>query len=68
MEKIKFMIIRLGYGVCTIKSLDIRERYQKIADSACISSLDILLSELARIRSECEKIDIIPVFIFDDYM
>lgn len=68
MEKTKFIIIRLGDKMCMIKSLDIRERYQKIADSACICSLDILLSELARIRNECEKIDIIPVFIFDDYM
>lgn len=68
MEKIKFMIIRLGYEMCTIKSLDIRERYQKIADSACICSLDILLSELARIRNECKKIEVIPVFIFDDYI
>lgn len=68
MEKTKFIITRMGYKMCMIKSLDVRERYQKIADSACICSLDVLLAELARIRNECEKIDVIPVFIFDDYM
>lgn len=64
METIKFRVIKYD-NMCRIEAQDIRSTYRKIADSGCICSLDVMLSEMEHITKEVEKLGNKAVFVMD---
>lgn len=56
MEKIKFRIIKISDDMCRIEANDCRSIYRKIADGACICSLEVMLAEMEHITNEVEKL------------
>lgn len=65
METIKFRIIKCSNDMCRIETTDCRSIYRKIADGACICSLEIMLAEMEHITSEVEKLGNKAVFVTD---
>ena len=63
METIKFRIIKCSNDMCRIETSDCRSIYRKIADGACICSLEIMLGEIEHITNEVEKLGNKAVFI-----
>lgn len=66
METIKFMVIKHSNDMCRIETTDIRHIYRKIADGACICSLDVMLSEMEHITNEVENLGNKAVFIMSE--
>ena len=65
MEKIKFTISKIGDDMCRIKAKDIRSIYKNISNGGCITSMDVLLSEMQHIKTEVEKLRKEAVFIYE---
>lgn len=65
METIKFRIIKCSDDMCRIETTDCRSIYRKIADGACICSLDVMLAEMEHITKEVEKHGNKAIFIYD---
>lgn len=65
METIKFRIIKVSNNMCRIEANDCRTIYRKIADGACICSLDVMLEEMEHITNEVRKLGNNALFIFD---
>lgn len=64
MEEIKFTIIRIGNDICRIKAKDIRSIYKNISDGGCITSVNVLLSQIEYISKKVEKLGDRVVFIY----
>lgn len=56
MDTINFRIIKVSNDMCRIETLDCRSVYRKIANGACICSLDVMLGEMQYITNEVEKL------------
>ena len=65
METIKFRIITESNNMCRIETSDCRTVYRKIADGACICSLEIMLAKMEYITKEVEKLGNNAVFVMD---
>ena len=52
METIKFNVMHTTANICRITSNDIRQEYQEIADGACISDMETLLTAMKDIKQE----------------
>lgn len=63
MEEIKFRIIKCCNDMCRIEASDCRSIYRKIADGACICSLDVMLGEIEHITNEVEKLGNKAIFV-----
>lgn len=63
MEEIRFTIIKVSENMCRIETSDCRSIYRKIADGACICSLDVMLAEMEHISNEVEKLGNKAVFV-----
>lgn len=65
METIKFRIITESNNMCRIETCDCRTVYKKMADGACICSLDVMLAEMKYITQEVEKLGNNVIFIIN---
>lgn len=65
METIKFRIITVGNNMCRIEANDCRAIYGKLADGACICSLDVMLAEMKHITKEVNAFGNNAIFIID---
>lgn len=62
-EEIKFRIIKESENMCRIETSDCRSVYRKIADGACICSLEVMLGEIEHITNEVNKLGNKAVFV-----
>lgn len=65
MEKIRFRIIKCCNDMCRIEACDCRSVYRKIADGACICSIDVMLLEIEHITKEVERLGNEAYFVCD---
>lgn len=63
METIQFRVIKLDNQMCRIKAVDCRSIYRNIADSGCVCSLSVMLSEMEHIAEEVRKLGDEAVFV-----
>ena len=64
-ETIKFRIVKVSDDMCRIAACDCRTVYRKIADGACICSIEVMLSEMESITKEVENLGNRAIFVFD---
>ena len=63
METITFTIFICGNNMCRIETTDCRSIYRKIADGACICSLEIMIEEMKHISKEVENLGNKAIFV-----
>ena len=62
MEKVVFMIWRIGNDMCRIEASDCRQEVRNLADGGCICSLEVMLGVMNAISDKIEKLGFVAVF------
>ena len=64
MDIIKFSVIKASNDMCRIETSDCRAIYRKMANGACICSLDVMLTEMEEITNKVDNLGNKAIFQF----